>query len=134
MKNKYDVIIAILLVILCIGIILVGTQVFTSSNSDNTIIREASRTFKNCENLTSLDLSNIDTSNTINMVEMFSNTLNLENLDIRNFTDNADGNYDKMFENINNGQEMTVIIDEDKCPKILKSLPENAKKEKPTNS
>ena len=44
MKNKYDVIIAILLVILCIGIILVGTQVFTSSNSNNTIISGSNAT------------------------------------------------------------------------------------------
>ena len=44
MKNKYDVIIAILLVILFIGIIFVGTQVFTSSNSDNTIISSSNAT------------------------------------------------------------------------------------------
>ena len=44
MKNKYDVIIAILLIILFIGIIFVSTQVFTSSNSDNTIISSSNAT------------------------------------------------------------------------------------------
>lgn len=44
MKNKYNIIIAVLLVILCIGIFLVGTQVFTGSNNDNKTISTSNAT------------------------------------------------------------------------------------------
>ena len=36
MKNKYNVIIAVLLIILCVGIILTGIQLFTLNNGENT--------------------------------------------------------------------------------------------------
>ena len=109
-------------------------ETLTLGNNQNEIITYTTKAFKGCEKLTSLDLSKISTSKTVNMVEMFSNTLALQKLDIRNFSDNVEGNYEKMFENINNGKEMTVIIDEEKCQKISKSLPDYVKKEKPTNS
>ena len=41
--------------------------------------------FENCYSLTSLDLSNFDTSNVSNMSYMFSGCKNLENLDINHF-------------------------------------------------
>jgi surface protein len=109
-------------------------ETLTLGNNQNEIITYTTKAFKGCEKLTSLDLSKISTSKTVNMVEMFSNTLALQKLDIRNFSDNEEGNYENMFENINNGTEMTVIIDEAKCQKISNSLPDYVKKEKPTNS
>ena len=44
MKNKYNIIIAILIVILCIGIFFVGTQLLTNGNNENTTIQSSNAT------------------------------------------------------------------------------------------
>ena len=44
MKNKYNVIIAILIIILAIGILLIGTQLLTNDNSQNTPISSSNAT------------------------------------------------------------------------------------------
>ena len=60
--------------------------------------------FYNCENITSLDLSNLDTSNVTDMSMMFVSCFGLPNLDLSNFDTNAVQNYSNMFLNDINTQ------------------------------
>ena len=57
-------------------------------------------TFYFCENLTSLDVSNFDTSNVTNMRMMFLNC-NLNTLDVRNWNTSNVTDMTKMFFNCN---------------------------------
>jgi surface protein len=53
--------------------------------------------FSNCSSLTSLDLSNFDTSNATNMSAMFSNCSSLTSLDLSNFDTSKVVTMDYMF-------------------------------------
>ena len=55
--------------------------------------------FSNCSNLTTLDVSNFDTSNVTNMSHMFNYCNNLKTLDLSNFNTNKVINMDSMFSN-----------------------------------
>ena len=60
--------------------------------------------FYNCSSLTSLNLSNFNTSNVINMRYMFSGCFNLEYINLNKFDeiklDDNPFNYEKMFYNV----------------------------------
>ena len=60
-------------------------------------ITNANTMFINCKNLTSLDLSNFDTSQVNNMVYMFSNCKNLTSLDLNNFDTSQVNDMSYMF-------------------------------------
>ena len=53
--------------------------------------------FDYCSNLTSIDLSNFDTSNVTNMSCMFNNCSNLTSLDLSNFDTSKVTNMSRMF-------------------------------------
>ena len=63
--------------------------------------------FYNCSNLTTLDLSNWDTSNVTIMWNMFSNCTNLTQLDVSNFDTSSVTNMQTMF----NGCSNLTILD-----------------------
>ncbi len=70
-----------------------GIKVEGNSNS--------SKLFYNNSNLTELNLSNFDTTNTINMQSMFSNCTNLASLDLTNFNTIKVGNKFKWITTLN---------------------------------
>ena len=104
------------------------------SNLEAPIGRNMQEMFSGCESLESLNLSKLNTKYTVNMTEMFYNTLKLQNLDLSKFETPFIESFDRIFENINNNKEMTIIIDEDKCVNIKDSIPNYAKKVKPTQN
>ncbi|MDD6419080.1 MAG: BspA family leucine-rich repeat surface protein [Clostridium sp.] len=55
--------------------------------------------FSECDSLTSLDVSNFDTSNVMNMDQMFQNCSSLTNLDLRSFDTSKVTDMSYMFEN-----------------------------------
>ena len=69
-------------------------------------VKNMSSMFKNCENLTELDLSNFKTNNVTDMKEMFSGCKNLITLNIDNFTTDNVENMSKMFESCNSLKEI----------------------------
>ena len=79
--------------------------------------------FEYCSNLTSLDLSNFDTSNVTNMSHMFDNCENLKTLDLSNFNTSKVINMDYMFYSCNSLTTVKVInCDETTKNKILTQL------------
>lgn len=86
-----------------------GTRQPVSVSSDGTWlcyhIGEISSTdamFYNCKNITSLDLSNFDTSKVTSMSSMFSDCSNLASLDLSNFDTSKVTAMDGMFSGCNN--------------------------------
>jgi len=55
------------------------------SNFDTSNVTDMRSMFSRCSGLTSLDLSNFDTSKVTNMFDMFSGCSSLTNLDLSNF-------------------------------------------------
>ena len=55
--------------------------------------------FSNCTNLSSLNISNFDTSNVNNMQDMFANCINLTTLDLFNFNTSQVDNMNSIFAN-----------------------------------
>ena len=67
------------------------------SNFDTSEVTNMSSMFYECEKLTSLDLSNFDTSKVTNMSSMFYKCLILSSLDLSNFDTSEVTNMSKMF-------------------------------------
>ena len=65
-------------------------------------VTNMSRMFRDCKNLTSLDLSKFDTSNVKDMSYMFNNCQNLTSLDLSNFKTAKVTNMYQMFYNCSN--------------------------------
>ena len=64
--------------------------------------------FWNCHGLTSLDLSNFDTSNVTVMDQMFGDCISLTSLDVSNFDTSKVTDMRYMFENCSKLTEITV--------------------------
>ena len=56
--------------------------------------------FSGCSNLTTLDLSNFDTSNTLNMKNMFTNCNSLISLNLSHFNVSLINNTENMFKDV----------------------------------
>ena len=67
------------------------------SNFDTSAVTTMDGMFSSCHSLASLDLSNFDTSAVTNMSLMFFNCFSLTSLDISNFETSAVTNMDRMF-------------------------------------
>ena len=76
---------------------LVGLSYLDTSNVNN-----MSGMFKNCNNLTSLDLSKFNTDNVTDMYDMFCNCNNLTSLDLSNFNTGKVNRMNYMFQGCNN--------------------------------
>ena len=64
----------------------------------------------NCLSLTSLDLSNFDTSQLIDLDRMFSNCYNLEYINLKNFVEIKIGNAPDYYYNMFNNIPINVVI------------------------
>ena len=69
------------------------------SNFDTSSVTNMNEMFSNCSKLTSLDVSNFDTSSVTNMGSMFSNCSSLTSLDVSNFDTSSVTNMNSMFYN-----------------------------------
>ena len=69
------------------------------SNLDTSAVTDMGGMFYGCQALTSLDLSNFDTSNVTNMGGMFSDCKALTSLDVSNFNTSKVKTMESMFEN-----------------------------------
>ena len=79
--------------------------------------------FLSCTNLTTLDLSNFDTSNVYNMMKMFYNCVNLATLDLSSFNTSKIAIMSDMFANCNSLTTVKVTnCDESTKNKILTQL------------
>ena len=83
------------------------------SNFDTSLVTNIRSMFYGCSNLTSLDLSNFNTSNVIRMHNMFDGCRNLEYINIKNFNEN---NLDKslaydIFKNV--PDNIVICINDD---------------------
>ena len=81
-----------------------NTNVYVSPEEDNTIIyanEDCTRMFNSCNKLTSLDLSNFDTSKVTNMSNMFYYCNKLTSLDLSNFNTSNVTNMSYMFTSCN---------------------------------
>lgn len=67
------------------------------SNFDTSNVTDMYEMFCHCSNLTTLDLSNFDTSKVTNMSGMFSGCLSLTTLDVSNFDTSNATSMDRMF-------------------------------------
>ena len=77
-----------------------GDTIYVSPEEDNTIIyanENCTLMFNDCNKLTSLDLSNFDTSNVTNMTSMFNNCRALTSLDVSNFNTSKVTDMSSMF-------------------------------------
>ena len=72
--------------------------------------------FYNCKSLTTIDLSNFDTSSTTDMRSLFYNCSNLEYINIKNFTDKKVQYMTDMFTGI--AKNAVICVDENKAPSI----------------
>ena len=72
--------------------------------------------FYNCKSLTSIDLSNFDTSSTTDMNNLFYNCYNLEYINLKNFTDKKSPYITNMFTGI--AKNAVICVDENKAPSI----------------
>ena len=70
------------------------------SNFDTSQVTNMASTFVDCASLTSLDLSNFNTPKVTNMNFMFKNCTVLESLDIRNFSSASLKNCNDTFTNV----------------------------------
>lgn len=92
------------------------------SNFDTSKVTDMNWMFNNCSNLTSLDVSNFDTSNVTNMSEMFTGCSKLITLDLSNWdTSKAHNDMSRMFDSCSN---LTTIKVGDKfiCGYTLQQL------------
>ena len=78
------------------------------SNLDTSKVTNMRGMFFNNENLTSLDLSTFNTSNVTNMAAMFKLDLNLTSLDVSNFDTSKVTNMEGMFESLENLTSLDV--------------------------
>lgn len=76
-------------------------------------------------------MSNFATGNLRDMYRMFYNTKKLESLDLSKFSTVSADNLTEIFTNINEGRNVTIILDIDKCKEMKDHLPENAQIVKP---
>ena len=72
-------------------------------------VKNMSRMFRDCKNLTSLDLSKFDTSNVKDMSYMFNNCQNLTSLDLSNFKTAKVTNMYQMFYNCSNLTSLDLL-------------------------
>ena len=72
-------------------------------------VTNMSRMFRDCKNLTSLDLSKFDTSNVKDMSYMFNNCQNLTSLDLSNFKTAKVTNMYQMFYNCSNLTSLDLL-------------------------
>ena len=74
------------------------------SNFNTSKVTYMNNMFNGCSSLTSLNLSNFDTSSVINIHDMFNGCVNLEYINLNNFDEKAlsdsQSNYINMFYNI----------------------------------
>ena len=100
------------------------------------IIRFMPEMFRECHSLASLDLSKIKTANVKDMSYMFYNTKQLAYLNLANFDTSDLSLYNDTFYNINDGKEMEIVIDLDKCEIFKKEgvIPAYANITKPGSS
>ena len=78
----------------------IGDKGYISPENDNTIIQaneDCSEMFHNCTELTSINLSNFDTSNVKNMYRMFNICRSLTSLDLSNFNTSKVTKMNDMF-------------------------------------
>ena len=73
--------------------------------------------------LTSLDLSNYDTINVVNMMNLFKGCTNLEYINIKNFEENENLDISNMF--VNMPSNAVICLNKTKTPKISKLLNDN---------
>ena len=85
------------------------------SNFDTSKLDSMWCMFLNCENLTSLDLSSFDTSKVKNMYSMFENCYNLTELDLSSFDTSKVENMRNMFWGCENLTTIKGIIDMKSC-------------------
>ena len=72
------------------------------SNFDTSNVIDMNRMFSSCKKLTTLNVSNFDTSNVINMSKMFSTCRSLITLDVSNFDTSNVTNMNSMFSSCSN--------------------------------
>jgi surface protein len=78
------------------------------SNFDTSNVTETASMFQNCKSLTTLDISNFDTSNVTYMSYMFQHCNNLQTLDLSNFITSNVNNMYGMFYGCNNLQTLDL--------------------------
>ena len=76
--------------------------------------------FKNCYALTSIDLSNFDTSNLILMTSMFESCGSLKSLDLSSFSTSKVTDMSNLFSNCTSLETLTVPFDTSKTQKMQK--------------
>ena len=74
-------------------------KIMIGNNFNSLIVKDVYKMFFNCASLTSLDLSNFDTSNLNKMNNMFYNCKSLKNLDISQFNTSSVTRMEKLFKN-----------------------------------
>ena len=80
------------------------------SNFDTSKVTDMGFMLDNCSNLTSLDLSNFDTSNVTNMTSMFTKCSKLTSLDVSNFDTSNVRDMSVMFEDCSNLVSLDISI------------------------
>ncbi len=89
----------------------IGLTTLTSidcSNLDTSQVTDANNMFLNCSNLTSLDLSNFDTTNITNMSNMFGGCTSLATLDLSSFTTTLSTSMVDMFSSLTRLESITL--------------------------
>lgn len=81
------------------------------SNFNTSNVTNISGMFMRCSSLTSLNLSNFDTSNVTNMYGMFYSCYKLIHVDLRSFDFTKVTNYSSMFGGVPNNCEIIVKDD-----------------------
>ena len=76
--------------------------------------------FYQCSSLTSLNLSNFDTSKVSLMPEMFYNCINLEYINMKNFKETSLISYNNMFKNV--PDNIVVCINKNNIPNIYPQI------------
>ena len=89
------------------------------SNFDTSKVTDMSFMFSDCKELNSLNLSNFDTSNVINMKNMFSDCSKLEYINLKNFKENSSLSIENIFNRIQNN--ILVCLNENSS-EILKEI------------
>ena len=88
-----------------------GTDLdYEIANLDTSNITDMHDMFKNCANLTHLDLSNFDTSKVTNMYAMFDSCSQLKTLDLSNFDTSKVTNMYAMFEYCQNLTTLNLTV------------------------
>ena len=92
------------------------------SNWDTSNVTDMTSMFYECNSLTSLDLSNFDTSNVTSMNGMFWYCYSLTSLDVSNWDTSNVTNMHNMFSNCNNLTTVTGTIDMSKVSSYIDML------------